>query len=142
MARPSKFTQALADSICEHIASGKSLVTWCSEAGRPNYSTLTRWLDAHESFRTSYMRAREDQADFLAEEIIQIADDGRNDSYQDDEGNVRTDHDVIARSRLRVDARKWYAGKVAPKKYGDKVQTEVSGVDGGPVNVQVTFVGQ
>ncbi|HEY5808152.1 MAG TPA: hypothetical protein VIT67_09310, partial [Povalibacter sp.] len=47
----------------------------------------------------------------------------------------RIDHDVIARSRLRVDARKWYAGKLHPKKYGDKVQTELTGAGGGAVEI-------
>lgn len=94
-----------------------------------------RWLEAHEDFREKYARARADQADFLAEEILQIADDGLNDTYTDEEGNVRTNQDVIARSRLRVDSRKWYASKLLPKKYGDRVQQEVSGPDGGPVQV-------
>lgn len=89
-----------------------------------------RWLEVNEGFRESYMRAREAQADYLAEEIIQIADDGQNDTYTDDEGQVRTNQDVIARSRLRVDARKWYASKLAAKKYGDKVeQTHTGAID-------------
>lgn len=141
MGRPSSYTEEQADSICEHIASGKSLVSWCAQEGRPNYSTVTRWLEAHESFRNKYVRAREDQADYLAEEIVQIADDGLNDTYTDEEGNVRTNQDVIARSRLRVDARKWYASKLQPKKYGDKVA--VGGADDLPAvahSLSVSFV--
>lgn len=126
--RPSSFTQEYADSICEHIAGGKSLVSWCKQdESRPSYTSVMRWLEANAAFRESYARARMDQADFLAEEIVQIADDGLNDTYTDGEGNERTNQDVIARSRLRVDARKWYASKLAPKKYGDKIQTEHSG---------------
>lgn len=135
--RPSSYTQEQADSICEHIASGRSLVSWCNEPDRPNYTTVMRWLDAHEDFRKKYTRAREDQADYLAEEIVQIADDGLNDTYTDEDGNVRTNQDVIARSRLRVDARKWYASKLQPKKYGERLQQEVSGPDGGQLVVQV-----
>jgi hypothetical protein len=52
--------------------------------------------------------------------LFSIADDGKNDTYEDDEGRTRTDHDVIARSRLRVDTRKWYLSKVLPKIYGDR----------------------
>lgn len=86
------------------------------------------------------MRAREAQADLLAEQILQIADDGTNDTQTDDEGRVRVDQDVIARSRLRVDARKWLASKMAPKKYGDKI--EHTGADGGAIQhaVSVRFV--
>ncbi len=73
-----------------------------------------------------YVRAREDQADTLADEIVAIADDGSNDTYEKD-GVVLTNQDVVARSRLRVDARKWVAAKLKPKKYGDKVDVEHSG---------------
>ena len=142
MARPSSFTQEYADSICEHIAGGRSLVSWCAEDDHPSYTSVMRWLEANAVFRESYARARQDQADYLAEEIVQIADDGKNDTYMDDEGRSRTDQDVIARSRLRVDARKWYAAKLAPKKYGEKVA--VGGSDDMPPidhSLTVQFVG-
>lgn len=137
MARPSKFTQALAEKLCERIAKGESVRTICEDEDFPAQSTVYKWLNENDSFSEQYARAREKQADFLAEEIIQIADDGRNDTYTDDKGNVLTDHDVIARSRLRVDARKWYASKLAPKKYGDRVENAHTGsLD---LNLKVTF---
>lgn len=139
MARPSIFSAEVAEAICEHIAQGKSLVSWCKVEENAGYTTVMRWLRDFEEFRNRYVCAREAQADFLAEEIVQIADDGQNDTYTDDEGRVRTDQDVIARSRLRVDARKWYASKLAPKKYGDKVETTHTGeIDH---SVTVAFVG-
>ena len=137
--RPSLYSEEMADSICDHIASGRSLVSWCQEGERPSYSTIMRWLDAHESFRDNYARARQDQADYLAEEIVQIADDGLNDTYLTEDG-PKTNQDVIARSRLRVDARKWYASKLAPKKYGEKVEaTHTGNIDH---SLTVQFVGQ
>lgn len=87
------------------------------------FATLASFLSRPENIE-QYARAREAQADKLAEDILQIADDGSNDTYKDDDGNVRTEHDVIARSRLRVDARKWLAGKMAPKRYGDKLDVD------------------
>ena len=57
----------------------------------------------------------------LADEILAISDDGLNDTYTDDDGNVRTATDVVARSRLRVDSRKWMLSKMLPKVYGDKL---------------------
>jgi hypothetical protein len=89
----------------------------------PAEKTVYLWLDdpSKAEFLQRYMRAREAQADLLAEQILQIADDGTNDTQKDEDGKVRVDQDVIARSRLRVDARKWLAGKLAPKKYGDKL---------------------
>jgi len=139
MARPSDYTAAQAEDICEHIAGGRSLVSWCAVESRPSYTSVMRWLQANQEFREMYACARQDQADFLAEEIVQIADDGLNDTYETEDG-PRTNQDVIARSRLRVDARKWYASKLAPKKYGDKVETTLTGaVDH---NLTVSFVGQ
>jgi hypothetical protein len=77
----------------------------------------------------------------MAEEILEIADDGTNDTYKDDNGNERTDQEVIGRSRLRVDARKWLLAKMLPKKYGDKIQQEVSGPDGEPLVVEIRRYG-
>lgn len=95
----------------------------------PSVTTVMRWLgeESAADFREQYARARELQADKLAEEILAIADDGSNDTYKDEDGLPRVDHDHIARSRLRVDSRKWLAGKLAPKKYGDKLA--VGGAD-------------
>lgn len=121
MPAPSAFTQEVADVICERIAAGESLRSILKDDGMPASSTVFKWLIDYPAFSEQYTRAREAQADSLFDEILTIADDGRNDSYTDDDGNVRTDHDVIARSKLRVDARKWMAGKLRPKKYGDKL---------------------
>jgi hypothetical protein len=135
--RPSDYSDAIADEICEKLSKGASLLTICDDEGMPHPRTVYRWLanDKNEDFRHKYAHAREAQADRYAYEIIQIADDGRNDTQLDEDGNLRVDHDHIARSRLRVDARKWYASKLAPKKYGDKLQTELSGPDGGPIPI-------
>lgn len=127
MSGVSQFDQAVADLICEALAEGHSLRSICAAENMPAKSTVFKWLGEQQAFSDQYARAREAQADCLFDDILSIADDGRNDSYTDDEGRVRTDFDVIARSKLRVDARKWMAGKLRPKVYGEKVQTEFSG---------------
>lgn len=124
---------ALFTVICDGIASGRSLRAICADDGMPDKSTVFAWLAKSEPYRDQYARAREAQADAMLEEILAIADDGSNDTYVDDEGNQRTEQDVLARSRLRVDARKWAMSKMAPKKYGDKVDVGVNG----SVTVQV-----
>lgn len=134
MGRPSGYTDELADLICERLAEGESLVQICKDDDMPGVSTVFRWLASNAAFRDTYARAREVQAERLADEIVEIADEGRRDTYIDDEGRERTNYDVIARSKLRVDARKWIASKLAPKKYGEKVQQEHSGA------VQVTSI--
>lgn len=125
MARLSEFSQEVADRICEGIANGKSLrKLLADDDSLPASSTVFKWLVQNAEFAEQYAHAREAQADSLFDEILEISDDGRNDSYTDEDGNVRTDQDVIARSRLRVDARKWMAGKLKPKKYGEKLEIE------------------
>lgn len=120
MGRPSTFSQETADAICLRLTEGESLRGICADEGMPAASTVFKWLSERKEFSEQYARAREAQADHLAEEILQIADDGTNDTYQTDNG-AAVNHDVIARSRLRVDARKWLAAKMAPKKYGEKM---------------------
>lgn len=135
--RPAKYTDKIAAEICRRISSGESLRAVTASEGMPNMATVIRWLadERYADFRARYTHARDVQADLLAEEILQIADDGRNDTYIDEDGQRRTDWDVVARSKLRIDARKWYASKVAPKKYGDKLTQEHTGADGGPLQI-------
>jgi hypothetical protein len=112
----------------------------------PDKSTVLRWLlrDEQSAFRDQYARAREAQADCDADEIIEIADDTTRDvtTIERDGKDVEVvNHEHIQRSRLRVDARKWRAAKMAPKKYGDKVALEHTGKDGKDLPVgQVTII--
>ncbi len=91
------------------------------------------WLfdGEHEDFMDQYARAREAQAEVRADEIVDIADDESGDFTTDEDGKRVVNHEHIQRSRLRVDARKWVASKLLPKRYGDKLQH--TGEGGGPV---------
>lgn len=95
--------------------------------------SFLRCCDADEDLADQYARAIETRYDVLADDIMQISDDGSNDTYRDADGKTRTDNDVIARSKLRVDSRKWLLSKLAPKKYGDRVVQEHTGPEGGPI---------
>ncbi|OOF85122.1 terminase small subunit [Rodentibacter ratti] len=121
--RPSSFIQEVADDICQLIAEGESLRKVCSRPGMPSQSMIFRWINEQPEFREQYARARENQADFLLEEMLEISD-------------LATPEDVSV-AKLRVDARKWYITKVAPKKYGDRITQEISGVDGNVVQIEV-----
>lgn len=143
--RPTVYTPELAHALCERIAGGESLRTICSDPAMPGKTTVFRWLADKDrtDFRDHYARAREAQAEFLAEEILEIADETAGDYVQSmvgDEVVERVDHEHIARSRLRVDARKWFAGKVAPKKYGDRIHAEHSGPNGEPLPESRTVI--
>ena len=133
--RPTIYTDALGDSICERLMDGESLKSICSAEDMPHRSTVFRWIVANETFRDMYARAREEQAETMADEIVSIADEGETKVIMGNDGTsmVVFDSTAVARNRLRVDARKWVAAKLKPRKYGDKVQTEISGPNGGPI---------
>lgn len=104
--RKTIFTPVLAERICALLASGLSLRKVCEASDMPDVSTVRDWLIKDAEFAAQYARAREAQAEHYAEEIIEIAD---------------TEADA-AKARNRIDARKWTAVKLLPKKYGDKVE--------------------
>ncbi|MDP3845942.1 MAG: hypothetical protein Q8R10_05895 [Pseudomonas sp.] len=140
--RPTTYTPAVASAICEKLADGMSLRKLCAQPAMPSMTTVLRWLvdETKPEFRLHYAHAREAQADLLAGEILEIADDSSGDTFTDKDGNTRLDREFVARARLRVDSRKWLASKLAPKKYGDRI--EHAGTDGGAIQhaVSVRFV--
>lgn len=125
--RPSTYSTRTTEAICGRLVNGESLRAICKDGAMPSFSTVMRWLQSQEEFRRAYAIAREMQADLLADEILEIADDGRLD-YRERYGQggevvgVEVDYEHIQRAKLRVDARKWYAAKLAPRKYGDRLQ--------------------
>lgn len=104
------------------VADGMSLRAVCEREDMPDRATVRNWLRARDDFFAQFVRAREEQADTLADSILAIADEGRNDTYVDDKGTVRTDNEVVQRSRLRVEARLKLMEKLAPKKYGARLE--------------------
>lgn len=140
--RPSDYSEIIADEICEQLASGRSLVQICADPDFPSHAAVYRWLEANEAFRDRYARARDRQAELYAAEIITLADtpvEARKVVIKPDGTEEITIGDAVDRTRLQIDARKWYASKLAPKKYGDKVQQEVTGADGAPIQAAITI---
>lgn len=152
MPRPTIFSEALADEICERLIDGESLRKICKRAGMPATSTVCRWLAERAPFQEQYTRARELQADTLADEVLFIADTTRvgsvtmsfeetsaaggegSSSTATRKAEVRTKKgDMLGHRRLQIDARKWLAAKLAPKKYGDHLEL------GGQVGVAVVL---
>lgn len=121
--RPSLFNKQTAAAICERIAAGESLRSICASKSMPCCSTVQRWLAENEDFQRAMRLARDLQADTLAEQIIELADSA----------TPETAHAV----RLQVDARRWYASKLRPKKYGDRIEVDA---DTPPV-IRVTIGG-
>lgn len=126
--RPSDYTQEITDRICAELADGKSLRTVCKPDDMPSKTTVFSWLRKYPEFLNQYTRAKEESADALTDEMLDIADDGANDYTteinQNGEEYKKVDKDHIQRSRLRIETRKWLASKLKPKKYGDKQYIE------------------
>jgi len=125
LGRPSNYTPELGLAICQALAEGQSLRSICRAPDAPDKSTVMRWLHAHAGFREQYLIARDIGMDALADEALADATEP-----------MRAE-DVQA-ARLQFDARRWYVGKIAPKRWGDKVVNEHTGVDGGAIQLQAT----
>jgi len=138
--RPTIFTKQIADVICMRIADGESLREIVKTDGLPDRTTVYDWLLRNEEFAHQYTRAREEQADTLADEIIAIADEQPEIiAVIDKKTGALIEHKLdgafLQWQKNRIDARKWTAMKLKPKKYGDKLQ--VAGSKDEPVEHKV-----
>jgi len=126
--RPSTYTREVADRICERIAAGESVNKICSEPGMPDGHTFRQWvMDDIDGISPRYTRARDIYLDIMADETLMISDTpliGEEQIVKADGGvEIRT-ADMLGHRRLRVDTRKWYLSKLAPKRYGDKLDVQ------------------
>jgi hypothetical protein len=124
--RPSTFTPELAAELCKQLALGRSLRSVCKDKGMPDMSTVFDWMRVHESFANQYARAKEESADALFEETIDIADDSLV-IAQAASDNPKLAGSLVQAQRLRVDTRKWMMSKMKPKKYGEKLDLTSDG---------------
>ena len=109
--RPSDYTDETAEIICRRLAEGESLKHICDDEEMPSRPTVYKWLNDRPEFLNNYTRAREEQADYYFEQVLEIAD---NEDLKPDD------------KRVRVDARKWVTGKLRPKKYGDRSTVDMN----------------
>ena len=124
------FTQEKADAVCALLAEGQSLRK-AAAACSVSASHVLDWCDTNAEFGEQYARARARGYQQLADEILEISDDSSGDIIATEHGE-KVDSEFVARSRLRVDSRKWMLAKMLPKVYGDKVEHEHKG------NVRIT----
>lgn len=114
--RPSKYTEELADRICDALGNGKSLREICREDGIPDRSTVLRWMASNEDFAAKCARTREGpQADYLFDDMSEI-----------ESGVLSGTIDPNA-ARVVLSSKQWRASKLAPKKYGDKLDLNHGG---------------
>ena len=138
MGRPSIYSQDLTNRICVRLALGESIRSICKDDKMPAQCQIYAWLNRHPEFQEQYTRAREEQAETHADQIVDIADETPALlEVKDKEGNIvdiKLDSAYIAWQKQRIDSRKWNASKQRPKKYGDRVTH--GGDDESPVVVE------
>jgi hypothetical protein len=132
------------DEICEWIASGQTLVDYCKQPDKPSRRTIYVWVMSDEAFKVRFYEARELGHDVIAEDCLHIADtplEGQTVTEKAEGVEVKRE-DMLGHRKLQVWTRLQLLAKWNPKKYGDKVQQEISGKDGGPVqsSIMVEFV--
>ena len=139
--RPTSFSEEKARIICDRLADGESLRSICRDEGMPVLQTVYGWMNSRPSFLEQYLRAREEQAETHADIIVDLSDATPETlPVYDKEGNVielKLDSAWVQWMRQRIEARKWVASKLRPKRYGDKVS--VGGDAENPVVVQNSF---
>lgn len=138
MGRPSKYTDELAVEICERIVCGESLNKITRDSHMPSVGTVYRWLQQDKNFREMYTRAREDQADTYADEIVAIADENPETvPVYDQDGNlveIKIDSSFMQWQKNKMEARKWTAAKLKPRKYSEK--TTIAGDEENPLQLK------
>lgn len=108
------------------IEEGASLRSILRRDDMPNRNTFFEWLHESEEKSNQYARACELRAEQIFEDILEIADETSGDKKYTATGEV-IDSEYVARSKIKIDTRKWMLGKMNPKKYGEKIQQEHSG---------------
>lgn len=128
--KPMEYDEKIAAEVCERIANGEGLEGICDDSRVPSEMTIRRWMAAQPTFREAYARAREQQMEKWADDVIRIADDASGD-YVDRVGKDGVvervvDPETVQRSKLRIDTRLRLMSKLAPGRYGDRVDVHVS----------------
>lgn len=124
--RPSIYTPELAARICKLVATHPyGLRKLCKmHDWLPNQDTINEWRFDYPEFSGQYTQAKIQQAELLAEDCTDIADNDEHDTMLNKDGYETFNSEYVARSRLRIDTRKWLASKLVPRIYGDKKELE------------------
>lgn len=141
--RPTVLTNRLRASMLANISSGMSVRKMCENRKFPTREMFYKWLREDDSFVNEYEIAVQSRADAIAEEILEIADDDSNDykiNELSEDDKLKIDQIKLARDKVKIDARKWIAAKMAPKKYGNniKVDSDNKHDHSGSISVEIT----
>ncbi len=131
--------------ILDRIAAGESLRSILPQKERdknlPALTTFLDWVSKDEVLSKQYARAMDAREFLIFEEMFEIADDAKNDYMTKRIAGQEVEvvnPEVVQRSRLRIDTRKWALSKMNPKKYGDKIEStnknQTLDAEGNPVD--------
>lgn len=140
MGRRSTYTPALADEIVERISNGEPLRAICRDDHMPVWSAVYRWIRENPDFAAAMNVARDLGADAIAEEALSIADTPvvGEETEESETGRKVRRGDMLGHRKLQVETRLKLLAKWHPKKYGDRTAMELTGADGGPVQITDT----
>jgi len=142
--RPTKYSVARAKRICDAIAAGRTAREIAATQEIP-WQTVCNWRDQHPEFAAQLKAAQAARAELMAEEILEIADDSSADfvEFETPSGRIRREpnQELVQRSRLRVETRKYLMEKWSPHHYGPIQRLELTGAGGSPILLeQITMV--
>jgi len=132
----SKYTEEIADKICELVSNGVNLRKVCRMEGMPAWRTIYDWVVAHPDFATRLARARELGYEAIAEEALEISNTPvmGHKQVMSDKSTYTTVEDMLGHRRLQIETRLKLLAVWDPKKYGNKVQ--VGGDAENPVKIE------
>jgi hypothetical protein len=138
----SKYTEEIADSICDLVSNGVNLRRVCRMEGMPAWRTVYDWVVARPDFAARLARAREMGFDALAEEALEISDTPRlgakkvfsSGAGEDDDSMTVTEEDMLGHRKLQIETRLKLLAVWDPKRYGNKVQ--VGGDAENPIKIE------
>jgi len=128
------------DEICRRLSEGETLRAICRDEEMPPWRSVYDWISQDEGFAARFARAREVGADAIAEDILSIADTPQmGEETEESETGMRVKRaDMLGHRKLQIETRLKLLAKWCPKKYGDKAALELTGADGGPVQITDT----
>lgn len=124
LGRKTTYTEEMGKRICDRVANGESLIAICKDKDFPPRETVLNWLNLHDNFHSMMRKAREEQGDYVHEEMNEI-----------ERGLLEGQIDPQV-ARVVMQSKQWRAARLAPKRYSEKVINEHTGADGGAIQMQ------
>lgn len=126
--RPTLFSKAIANRICDRLSAGQTLASICRRPGMPAVRTVSHWKEAHPEFLADFARAREEGYDAIADECLEIANTQAKGEIRKKgpKGTEITTEDMLGHRKLQIDTRLALLARWCPARYGPKVTGDLN----------------